>query len=70
LKVSNEMDLGSNIREMFLRTIFLLKVTTGPLRGGHDTYVAHGENEFDTPDLDRAHIWLAAFNGKLNQALF
>jgi len=24
----------------------------GPLRGGHDAEVAHGENEFDTPALN------------------
>jgi len=25
--------------------------STGPLRGGHDADVAHGENELDTPAL-------------------
>jgi len=25
---------------------------TGPLRGGHDAEVAHGENEFDAPVVD------------------
>jgi len=34
-------------------SVYSASVTTGPLRGSHDTYVAHGENEFDTPALNQ-----------------
>jgi len=36
---------------MFGSSLHSASVTTGPLRGGHDTYVAQGENEFDPPAL-------------------
>jgi len=34
-----------------IKYIYCVIVATGPLRGSHDADVAHGENEFDTPDL-------------------
>jgi len=37
---------------MFRSSLYTASVTTGPLRGGHDADVAHGENEFDTPALN------------------
>jgi len=41
-----------NMKQMFGSSLYSASVTTGPLRGSHDTYVAHGENEFDTPAFE------------------
>jgi len=34
---------------------------TGPLRGGHDADVAHGEDEFDAPDIEEARVVLLLY---------
>jgi len=47
-------------RELFNMFGSRLYSYTGPLRGGHDADVAHGENEFDAPALNQvkpAAVW-------------
>ena len=39
------------LNNMFGSSLWSVSVTTGPLRGGHDADVAHGENELETSDV-------------------